>query len=91
MSQLQEGENKFLLKLLNFRRHGWRQANFEDCSNRLNGGNSNYGGLSDFNWNWSGNRWYDKSFRPLEVLSIKQKPDIESGFCAEAGGVEPHP
>ncbi|MEK7503014.1 MAG: hypothetical protein AAB556_01055 [Patescibacteria group bacterium] len=46
----------------------WYEEYFEDCSFRLDGGHSDYGGLSDFYWYWSGSRWYFGSFRPLAVL-----------------------
>ena len=48
-------------------------SNFEDRSDRVYGGNSAYGGLANFNWNWSGNHWNNQSFCPLEVLWKKQK------------------
>lgn len=46
----------------------WEQANFEDRSSRLNGGNSDNGGLARVNWNEAWNYWNNGSFRPLEVL-----------------------
>ena len=46
----------------------WHEEYFEDRSNRLLGGDSHYGGLSVFGWDWSGYRWNDRSFCPLAVL-----------------------
>ena len=40
---------------------------FEDRDRRLNGGNSDNGGLANVNWNNAANHWDNKSFRPLEV------------------------
>lgn len=55
-------------------------GNFEDRSNRVNGGYSDYGGLADFNWNWSGNRWNNQSFCPLEVLCKMTRELSASSF-----------
>ena len=46
----------------------WYEEYFEGASNRLNGGNSDYDGLANFDWNWSDNRWNRGSFCPLAVL-----------------------
>jgi len=46
---------------------------FEDAGNRLNGGNSDNGGLSNCNWNNSWNRWNNGAVRPL-VVSRKPHP-----------------
>lgn len=40
---------------------------FEDRDNRLNGGNSDNGGLANVNYNPADNHWNNKSVRPLEV------------------------
>jgi hypothetical protein len=45
---------------------------FEDGSNRLNGGSSDFGGLSKVNYNWAGNHWNNRAFRPLVVFKRKR-------------------
>ncbi len=47
----------------------WYEECFEDVSNRLFGGNSDYGGLSDVDFYSVGDHWHDRSFRPLVVLA----------------------
>ncbi len=51
----------------------WYEEYFEDRSNRLNGGNSDNGGLANVNWNEARNHWNNRSLRPLEVLYVKLK------------------
>ena len=38
---------------------------FEDRSCRLNGGDSDNGGLANIDWNETRSRWCNGSFRPL--------------------------
>lgn len=46
----------------------WYEEYFGVPSHRLHGGDSDYGGLADFLWDWSGGRWGGGSFYPLAVL-----------------------
>jgi len=46
----------------------WYEEYFGDRSNRLDGGDSAYGGLAVVRWFYSGDRWSFGSFRPLAVL-----------------------
>lgn len=46
----------------------WYEEYFEGRSSRVSGGYSDSGGLADFYWDWSGDRWDYQSFCPLAVL-----------------------
>lgn len=45
----------------------WYEEYFEDRGKRLNGGNSDNGGLANVNWNDADNSWNNRSVRPLVV------------------------
>ncbi|MFH1611983.1 MAG: hypothetical protein ABH887_01835 [bacterium] len=46
----------------------WHEEYFEDRGGRLNGGNSDNGGLAGVGYGSVGDRWNNRSVRPLEVL-----------------------
>ncbi len=66
----------------------WHDA--QGSRNRLYGGNSDNGGLSNVNWNDADNRNENIGFRPLDRLS--QRTRIHAGFFVrEASGFFIHP
>lgn len=59
---------------------GTEVDNFEDREHRLNGGNSNYGGLANVSYNWSDNHWNNRSFRPLEVFKYQKGVCFQTSY-----------
>lgn len=53
---------------------------FEDRGNRLNGGNSDNGGLANVNYNLASNHWSNRAFRFLEMPKCS-KGRFNAPFC----------